>query len=167
MNIKSYWVLVAGFVVLLAFVVLIRMPKRYGPGGTHNSPWLGPGGTRESPWLGPGGTRESPWLGPGGEHHLYEGFAGGDTRFTMFGVDWCPHCVSAKPKFESLGPTTTIGGHAVQCRYVNPESDKAAAAGFAIDGYPTFYLEKAGQKIKYEGPRTAEGFQAFLVEQLS
>jgi len=154
MNVKSYWVLVAGFVVLLAFVVLIRMPKRYGPGGTR-------------PLIGPGGTHDSPWLGPGGEHHLFEGFASSDTRFTMFGVDWCPHCVSAKPKFESLGPTTTIGGHAVQCRYVNPESDKAAAAGFAIDGYPTFYLEKAGQKIKYEGPRTAEGFQAFLAEQLS
>lgn len=156
MNIKSYWVLVAGFVVLLAFVVLIRMPRR------SDRPWIGPGGTHDSPWLGPGGTEQHHLLGS-----YFEGFAGGDTRFTMFGVDWCPHCVSAKPKFESLGPTTTIGGHAVQCRYVNPESDKAAAAGFAIDGYPTFYLEKGGQKIKYEGPRTAEGFRAFLVEELS
>ena len=154
MNVKSYWVLVAGFVVLLAFVALIRMPHR---------PMLGPGGTyyRNSPVLGPGGTQQHHLLGS-----FFEGFAS-ETRFTMFGVDWCPHCVSAKPKFLSLGPTTTIGGQSVQCRYVNPESDKAAAAGFAIDGYPTFYLEKGGQKIKYEGPRTAEGFQDFLEQQLS
>jgi len=156
MNIKSYWVLIAGLVVLLAFVAMIRMPRH------SDRPWIGPGGTRGSPWLGPGGTEQHHLLGS-----FLEGFKSGDATFTMFGVDWCPHCVDAKPKFLSLGPTTTIGGHPVTCRYVNPESDKAAAAGFAIDGYPTFYLEKGGQKIKYDGPRSAEGFQEFLTEQLS
>jgi thioredoxin-like negative regulator of GroEL len=49
---------------------------------------------------------------------------------------------------------------------VNPEKDKAAAAGFEIDGYPTFYLEKDGQKIKYSGPRNVDGFRQFLQQQL-
>jgi thiol-disulfide isomerase/thioredoxin len=85
----------------------------------------------------------------------------------MFGVDWCPHCVSAKPEFESLGSTVTIGGHAVQLRVVNPEKDKAAAEGYDIQGFPTFYLDANGSRMKYQGPRTAAGFRAFLEKQLA
>ena len=142
---KSYWFMVAGFVLVLIFVLLIRVP-----GGHH----------RRHHWFGPGGHRHL--LGPGGQEH----FASSPT-FTMFGVDWCPHCVKAKPLFESIGPTTTIDGHVVNLRYVNPESDKATAAGFEIDGYPTFYLEKDGQKIKYAGPRTKQGFLEFLRKELA
>jgi len=167
MEVKPYWILVAGLVVLLLFVIMIRLPRhrRLGPGGTQHR--------RSSPWLGPGGTERHHLLGSFFGSNTYarisEGFAsvGGGATFTMFGVDWCPHCVKAKPLFESLGPTTTIGGQSVTCRYVNPESDKAAAKGFEIEGYPTFYLEKAGKKIKYGGPRTAEGFHAFLESELS
>jgi glutaredoxin len=97
-----------------------------------------------------------------------ESFASGSTpTFTMFGVDWCPHCVSAKPLFESLGSTVTIGDQNVALRYVNPEKDTAAAAGYAIEGFPTFYLEHHGKKLKYSGPRTADGFREFLQHNLS
>jgi thioredoxin-like negative regulator of GroEL len=65
-----------------------------------------------------------------------------------------------------MGSTTTIGGQEVALRVVNPEKDKAAAEGFEIDGYPTFYLEKDGQKVKYSGPRTLDGFRQFLQQQL-
>ena len=95
-----------------------------------------------------------------------EAFTSGST-FTMFGVDWCPHCVSAKPIFESLGSTVTIGDHSVSLRYVNPEKDKAAAADYEIDGFPTFYFEHAGRKTKYSGPRTADGFREFLASALA
>jgi glutaredoxin len=94
-----------------------------------------------------------------------EAFTSGST-FTMFGVDWCPHCVSAKPIFESLGSTVTIGDQSVSLRYVNPEKDKDAA-GYEIDGFPTFYLEHAGRKTKYSGPRTADGFREFLASALA
>lgn len=150
MDVKPYWVLVAGFIVLLIFVLLMRTPGRR----WHHR--LGPGGQRRQPWLGPGGTRR--WFS--------EGFSSGAT-FTMFGVDWCPHCVKAKPLFESLGSTVTIGDHPVALRYVNPEHDKGATAGYEIEGYPTFYLETDGKKIKYHGPRTAAGFHAFLEKELS
>jgi thiol-disulfide isomerase/thioredoxin len=111
--------------------------------------------------------RSTHLLGPGGTRYLapIEGFDTG-AKFFMFGVDWCPHCVKAKPLFESLGSTVTIGDQAVALQYVNPENDKAAAEGFQIDGYPTFYLVKGSQKIKYQGPRSAEGFHAFLSQQL-
>lgn len=94
----------------------------------------------------------------------YEGFASGSGPvFYMFGVDWCPHCTSAKPEFLALGPTKTIGGKSVEMRLVNPENEPEAAADFEIEGYPTLYLvQSSGQKIKYQGERKTDGFLKFL-----
>jgi thiol-disulfide isomerase/thioredoxin len=98
-----------------------------------------------------------------------EGFVGSskEAKFTMFGVDWCPHCVSAKPEFESLGSTQTIGGTAVSMKVVNPEQEPEAAKGYQVDGYPTMILETGGKQIKYEGPRNKAGFLQFLQEKLA
>ncbi len=154
-DIKPYWIFVGGMVLLLVFVLFAI---------ADSGPWLGPGGTRRH-W-------RQRLLGPGGTRHLLgysaEGFfdGGSDATFTMFGVDWCPHCVSTKPEFEKLGSTKTIGGKAVTMRYVNPEKDKQAAAGYQIDGYPTFYLEKDGQKTKYQGGRSASAFEQWLSQNL-
>lgn len=145
MELKPYWVLVAGFVVILLFVAVVVAQK---------------------PRILPGMTR----------HLLGEGFANAtDTEFIMFGVPWCPHCTSAKPQFEALGSgssgssgsTATIGERTVSVRYVNPEQDPKAAENYQIDGYPTFFLVKNGQALKYPGARTTAGFRQFLQENLA
>ena len=94
-DVAPYWWFIGGMVLLLAFFLIIR-PRGF-------RPYPGP-----RPYPVPGGGL----LGPGGPRRLLgaEGFAGATPRFTMFGVKWCPHCVSAKPVFESMGPTTTIDG---------------------------------------------------------
>lgn len=147
-DIKPYWFIIAGLILLYIFTLIV-MPRRH-----HR--------------LHPYAPSAYPWLGPGGTRHLLGGIEGFDTgaKFYMFGVDWCPHCVAAKPIFEGLGSTLTIGGKSVALQYVNPEKDAQAAAGFEIEGYPTFYLEKDGQKMKYSGPRTADGFRQFLQQNL-
>ena len=97
-----------------------------------------------------------------GDLHRYEGFSSGAT-FYMFGVDWCPHCVSTKPEFEALGSTQTIGGKTVNIVMVNPEKEPEKATGFEISGYPTLILQKAdGTKTPYSGPRTTPEFRRFL-----
>lgn len=100
---------------------------------------------------------------------VHEGFAdGGNYKMVMYGVDWCPHCVSAKPIFEGLGSTQTIGGKVVEFAVVNPEKDKAAAEGKNISGYPTFHLYNPDGSLKeeYEGPRTKDGILSFLKSKL-
>jgi thiol-disulfide isomerase/thioredoxin len=136
MELKSYWVLVAGFVVILVFVAIV---------------------VAQRPRILPGMTR----------HLLGEGFANHDAEFIMFGVPWCPHCVAAKPEFEKLGSTATIGGRSVSCRYVDPEEEPSAASGYDIQGYPTLFLVKNGKPMKYAGARTTAGFRQFLVENLA
>ena len=59
------------------------------------------------------------------EEDTFTGGAGNtEYKFVMFGVDWCPHCVKAKPEFEALGATQTIGGKVVQMKVINPETDE-------------------------------------------
>ena len=129
MEMKSYWVFVAGFVIILLFVAMVVSRRPQLPG--------------------------------------IESFADGGCQFLMFGVPWCPHCVAAKPEFEKLGSTATIGGRNVAFVYVNPEEDPTAASGYEIDGYPTFFLIKDGQRMKYSGARNQNGFQMFLQENLA
>lgn len=151
-DVQPYWFLVAGLIVLYLFALMFVSWRPDGRG--HRSRW----------WFGPGGTQKH-LLGPGGTRRMmYEGFADGKPTFYMFGVDWCPHCVNAKPEFEKL--KETIGDRA-NVVFVNPEKDKAAAQGFEIHGYPTFYLVKDGQQIKYNGNRKHADFESWLRAELA
>jgi len=150
-DLQPYWFLIAGLIVLYLFALLFVSwrPRR---GHRYPNTWLGPGGTQHL--LGPGGTRQM----------YYEGFSSEKPTFYMFGVDWCPHCVSAKPHFEKLKETI---GDRVNVVFVNPEKNAQAASGFQIDGYPTFYLVKDGQKIRYSGHRKQADFESWLQAEIA
>jgi thiol-disulfide isomerase/thioredoxin len=96
-----------------------------------------------------------------------EGFTDGSMKFVMYGVDWCPHCVKAKPEFAALGSTKTIGGKTVELVVVNPEKEPEKVKE-KVEGYPTFHLYDAQGKLvkEYGGPRTTAGFEKFLQESL-
>ena len=88
-------------------------------------------------------------------------------KFTMYYADWCPHCHSAKPEFEKLGATQTIGGKKVACSAIeaekNPEKVKEK-----VNGYPTFrFYDAEGQMTEYNGERNAKGFQSFLEDMMN
>ena len=97
-----------------------------------------------------------------------EGSGAGDYKFIMFGVDWCPHCVKAKPEFQALGPKQTIAGRDVDLQVINPETDENPyKEKVKISGYPTVVLlDAAGNTTEYEGPRSTQGFQDFLAEKV-
>ncbi len=83
-------------------------------------------------------------------------------QFIMYGVEWCPHCVEAKPEFESIGKTISTSGGEVRCEVVNPEKEPAKVLG-KVDGFPTFHLYADGKLVKeYKGSRTKDGYLSFL-----
>jgi hypothetical protein len=103
------------------------------------------------------------------EETFTDGGAGAPAyKFVMFGVEWCPHCVKAKPEFEALGSTQTIGAHEVQMQVIDPEKEENPyKESVKISGYPTVVLlDGAGKATEYEGARTTEGFQQFLAQQV-
>lgn len=150
---KHIWLFVAGFVLLAVFASIVMSRQKH---IIHGRTWILPG----EPWRRPIIPGEARRIIPGETHH-YEGFSSNPT-FYMFGVDWCPHCTSTKPTFDSLGSTQTIGGKTVQCVYVNPEKEPEKAVGFPVEGYPTLILQKGSEYVKYSGPRTKDGFLQFL-----
>lgn len=103
-----------------------------------------------------------------------EGFtASGDSGagadiFSLYYVDWCPHCKSVKPAFEEFAKNgfVTVAGQNVKVQAVECEKEPEKAAGKNIKGYPTILFEKAsGQTLEYSGDRTPQGYMAFLTQQ--
>ena len=99
-----------------------------------------------------------------GFEDVVEGASENPWKFNMYYVDWCPHCHHAKPEFEKLGSTMTIGGQKVACNAIEAEKNPEAVQGLKISGYPTFLLYDAeGNLVKdYSGPRKTAGFRSFL-----
>jgi thiol-disulfide isomerase/thioredoxin len=94
----------------------------------------------------------------------------GADMFTLYYVDWCPHCKTVKPMFEEFAKNgfVTIAGKNVQVRAIECEKQAKEAEGKPIKGYPTFLLETAeGKTVEYQGDRSPEGWLKFLEEQLS
>ena len=88
-------------------------------------------------------------------------------KFNMYYVDWCPHCHSAKPEFEKLGATQTIGGKKVQMEAIEAEKNPGKVLE-KVSGYPSIRLYDAeGKMTEYNGERTHAGFRSFLEEAMN
>jgi len=100
---------------------------------------------------------------------VIQGFLGssGDS-FTMYYVDWCPHCKSAKPIFTDFmgSGTVTVNGKPVKCTMVNAETNPEAVKDLNVKGYPSFLLNTQGKVVEFNGPRTADGFMDFLKQNI-
>jgi len=94
------------------------------------------------------------------------GGLGSEPSFTMYYVDWCPHCKAVKPLFTDFmgSGTVQVNGKPVKCAMVNAETNPDAAKGLNIKGYPSFLLNKDGKLIEFNGQRNADGFMSFLNE---
>ena len=87
-------------------------------------------------------------------------------KFNMYYVDWCPHCHSAKPEFEKLGATQTIGGKTVRFEAIEAEKNPEKVLE-KVSGYPAIrFYDAEGTMTEYSGERTHDGFQSFLQEKL-
>jgi len=97
------------------------------------------------------------------------GGSGSSPSFTMYYVDWCPHCKSVKPVFnEFMGNgTLLVNGKSVKCAMVNAETNPEAVKDLNVKGYPSFLLNSGGKLIEFNGERNADGFMSFLKENLA
>jgi len=86
--------------------------------------------------------------------------------FTMFYVDWCPHCSSAKPEFEKLKSLEKINKTKINYKSVNGEKNPEAIKEQDIDGYPTFILNINDTSHIYQGERTFKAFKKYLNDML-
>ena len=90
-----------------------------------------------------------------------EGFSSGNT-FALYYADWCPHCKTVKPAFESWMSKQTI----VTAKMYEADKDSAAVKAAGVKGFPTFQLTKGDGSVVECSARDPAGWEAFLKENM-
>ena len=87
----------------------------------------------------------------------------------LFYVDWCPHCKTAKPEWESLKADydgKSINGYTINFVEYNCTNESAEVSElmdkYNIEGYPTVKLIKDNQVIEYDAKPTKSTMDQFL-----
>jgi thiol-disulfide isomerase/thioredoxin len=84
-------------------------------------------------------------------------------QLLFFYTDWCPHCKTAKPIWEDLKKTTPMINN-IKIHYIDVdcETERAKAADYNVEGYPTIKLIKDNQVIEYDAKPDKETLLLFL-----
>ena len=104
--------------------------------------------------------------------HLTNGSAGSSDKqaeLLLFYAEWCPHCKTAKPNWDSIKTqyqNKTINGYHVIFTEVNCTTETADTEQmmnkYNIEGFPTIKLLKDGQIIEFDAKPTKETLNEFL-----
>lgn len=87
----------------------------------------------------------------------------------LFTVDWCPHCKTAKPEWDSLKAeyeNKNLNGYNLIFTEYNCTNESAEIEElmnkYKIEGYPTIKLLKDNQVIEYDAKPTKTTMTQFL-----
>ena len=95
-------------------------------------------------------------------------------RIYFFNVDWCPHCVNAKPAWKEFCEDNNgkmFGNYMLECvggiDGTNCTDEKDPTIGaivteFKIDGYPTVKIVKDGEQIEYGTKISKETLEQYV-----
>ena len=87
----------------------------------------------------------------------------------LFYVDWCPHCKTAKPEWESLKSEydgKNINGYTItfveyNCTKETPEN-QSLMDKYKIEGFPSIILNKDNQIIDFDAKPSKATMEQFL-----
>ena len=80
--------------------------------------------------------------------------------FTLYYVDWCPHCKSIKPDWKKLENDNELKH--ITITKVNCEENEAIVQEKNIEGFPTILLNNNGKEEAYNGGREYADFKEYL-----
>lgn len=93
---------------------------------------------------------------------LGQGIHGGnkEVTFTLYYVDWCPHCKTVKPEWKKLESDSELKH--ININKINCEDNESIAKEKNIEGFPTILLNNNGKEVAYNGAREYTDFKKFL-----
>jgi len=86
-----------------------------------------------------------------------ENFNEGEAKIYFFYVDWCPHCVKAKPEVANFKKNNAN----VEVVEVDCDKQKDLAKEFGVRAYPTVYGFKNGEKVEFNNRVTESNLNDF------
>ena len=102
------------------------------------------------------------------------GAASGKLDVMFFSVDWCPHCVKAKPDWAAFVQehdgkvtngymVTCVGGEAgVNCTNSDDANVKKMTQQYKIEGYPTLKFIQNGTVVDFDAKITKANMEGFM-----
>ena len=91
---------------------------------------------------------------------------GEDLPIYMFHVNWCPHCKTALPEWNTFKTATDdkiINGYKVKCKEINCTDDKNATLSdkYNVESYPTVIMQRGEDKIDFDSKVTQSSLTTF------
>jgi thiol-disulfide isomerase/thioredoxin len=103
------------------------------------------------------------------EHNEDKETADKIAHLMLFYADWCPHCKTAKPEWNSLKEEydgKNINGYIVVFEEYNCTDESSEVEElmnkYKIEGYPTIKLIKDNQVVEYDAKPTKSTMEQFL-----
>ena len=82
------------------------------------------------------------------------------TTFTLYYVEWCPHCQVVKPEWEKLENDEELKH--INIVKINCEENEEIVNEKNIEGFPTILLTHNGKETGYNGGREYADFKNYL-----
>jgi len=90
-----------------------------------------------------------------------------NAEILFFYTDWCPHCTSAKPEWNSFkDSTTTVNGYnitfnEINCTKETPKSESMMEK-YKVEGFPTIKLLANGKVYDFDAKPTKQNLTQFV-----
>jgi len=113
------------------------------------------------------------------EHNTQkDGIQQKNVEVMFFFADWCPHCTKAKPHWNKLKSSETVGkgkvvnGYSILYTEVDCTNDKDPAVQeklnkFKVEGFPTIKLIKGNEVIEFDAQPETETLEQFIITSLN
>lgn len=85
-----------------------------------------------------------------------------DVTFTLYYVEWCPHCKVVKPEWEKLKNDPELKH--ITIIKIDCEKNEEVVQEKNIEGFPTILLNNNGKEEAYNGDREYADFKNYLLK---
>ncbi|GIY99471.1 protein disulfide-isomerase A4 [Caerostris extrusa] len=87
-----------------------------------------------------------------------------DMILVEFYAPWCGHCKALEPEYARAAKILKQEEDPIFLAKVDATVETGLAERYEVTGFPTLYIFKKGEKIAYDGPRTALGIVEYMRE---